>query len=165
MLPPRVASGNQTNFIRSLYIGRDVSSLSREQHDYVQDALSGELVITMEAASKVINALADLPEKSANNAPLEPGMYKSNNTIFKVQIAVHGSGKPYAKRLEQDEDGAWGFVYAPGAVKNLSPDYKMSLEDAKQFGVLYGTCCVCGRMLTNESSIADGIGPVCAKRF
>jgi len=54
------------------------------------------------------------------------------------------------------------FVYDPGAVRRLRPEHRMSLEEAKEFGALYGTCCVCGRTLTNEDSIEAGIGPVCA---
>lgn len=38
------------------------------------------------------------------------------------------------------------------------------LSDAK-YGSLYGICCVCGRTLTDESSIAAGIGPICSQKF
>jgi hypothetical protein len=41
----------------------------------------------------------------------------------------------------------------------------MSLEDGKKYGKLYGVCCVCGRVLTDENSIQAGIGPVCANKF
>lgn len=89
--------------------------------------------------------------------PLTEGMYKVGDTVYKVQVAVHGSGHLYAKRLEGGR-----FEYAPGMMKRLRPEDKMTLEEAKAWGVLYGTCCVCGRTLTDEDSIAAGIGPVCA---
>lgn len=38
---------------------------------------------------------------------------------------------------------------------------RMSFAEAQKFGRLYGTCAVCGRTLTNETSIDRGIGPVC----
>ena len=57
------------------------------------------------------------------------------------------------------------FEYAPGAIRNLSEDTRLSLDEAKEFGTLYGTCIVCGRTLTNEESIKAGIGPVCSGRF
>lgn len=57
------------------------------------------------------------------------------------------------------------FEYAKGVIRNLSEATLMSLDEAKAFGALYGTCCVCGRTLTDEGSIEAGIGPVCAKRF
>lgn len=97
----------------------------------------------------------------------EDGMYlHPDGSIYKVQVAVHGSGRLYAKRLVVDEDADEGkFVYAPGAIKKLSPTMKMTLEQAQGFGSLYGLCCVCGRTLTNEQSIDEGIGPVCKGRF
>lgn len=34
----------------------------------------------------------------------------------------------------------------------------------REFSRLIGRCCVCGRTLTNEKSIEQGIGPICADR-
>jgi hypothetical protein len=108
---------------------------------------------------------------------VEPGMYRLDETIYKVQLAVHGSGRPYAKRLVQIEqevdrslvrdvvEQVWKFEYAPGAIKSLRPEHKLSLEDAKAFGALYGTCCCCGATLTNEESIEKGIGPICEGKY
>ena len=97
--------------------------------------------------------------------PTPEGVHKFGGVIFKVQKAVHGSGRLYAKALVEDGNGGWTFEYAPGAIKNLSAATRLTLEEAKRFGVLYGTCCVCGRTLTNEESIAAGIGPICAGKF
>jgi hypothetical protein len=125
-----------------------------------------------EAASTVIDALLACPKieqaKPASEPPPE-GMHRFDGMIYKVQRAVHGSGNLYAKRLVlgQDEfgDTSASFEYAPGAIKSLSESTRMTLDEAKEFGALYGTCCVCGRTLTNEDSIAAGIGPVCARQF
>lgn len=114
---------------------------------------------------------------------LDAGMYRMDETIYKVQVAVHGSGHPYAKRLtatdycrecgthkvdheaeEHEFKIKWVFDYAPGAIHKLQAEHRMTLEEAKEFGALYGTCCVCGRTLTNETSIEAGIGPVCGGR-
>lgn len=57
------------------------------------------------------------------------------------------------------------FVYARGAMRLLSESTRMTLDDAKAFGALYNTCCACGRTLTDETSVENGIGPICAKRF
>lgn len=91
---------------------------------------------------------------------VEAGIYLLNGVVHKVQKAVHGSGNLYAKVLQ---DGA--FVYAPGAIRSLLPEHKMTLEQAKEYGHLYGVCCNCGATLTDEKSIEAGIGPVCAKKF
>jgi hypothetical protein len=94
----------------------------------------------------------------------EAGMYRLDGTIYKVQRAVHGSGNLYAKELLV-EGGHVNFVYAKGMIRRLSASDRMSLEEAKEFGALYGSCCVCGRTLTNETSIEAGIGPVCAGKL
>jgi hypothetical protein len=39
------------------------------------------------------------------------------------------------------------------------------LAAAKRFGKLAGRCCSCGRDLTNDGSIEEGIGPICATKF
>jgi len=97
---------------------------------------------------------------------VEAGMYRVNDTIYKVQKAVHGSGRLYAKRLVPPDEfgGKAEFVYEPGTIKMLVPADKMTLDEARAFGALYGTCCVCGRTLTDEKSIERGIGPVCEGR-
>lgn len=93
----------------------------------------------------------------------EDGVYRHKGSqgdeIYKVQVSQM-SGRLYAKRLE---DG--GFTYAPGAIRHLFADEKMTLEQAKEYGQLYGVCCRCGRVLTDEESIAAGIGPICASKF
>lgn len=95
----------------------------------------------------------------------EDGMYRmADGTIAKVQIAVNGSGNLYAKRLIVSDDHG-SFEYEPGLIRKLSADDRMTVEQAAEFGKLYGWCCVCGRTLTDEKSIAAGIGPVCGGRI
>jgi len=63
------------------------------------------------------------------------------------------------------------------AARNLSAGDKAELwaildrlrtGDAEQvfaeYGKRFGVCCMCGRELTNESSVAAGIGPICKER-
>lgn len=117
----------------------------------------GRVAAAMERTSSTRNAPA---------APLpvtEAGMYRTPaGEIFKVQVAVHGSGQLYAKRLDSDTKS---FEYAPGALRQLTADMRMTLAQAKEYGALYGVCCVCSRTLTDEKSIEAGIGPVCASRI
>jgi hypothetical protein len=118
--------------------------------------------------SVVKNAVAaivvDMPEETRAPAPaIEPateGMYLFDGRVFKVQRAVHGSGHLYAKELDGTR-----FEYAPGMMRKLNSSHKMTLDQAKEYGALYGVCCQCGRTLTNEASIEAGIGPVCATKF
>lgn len=105
--------------------------------------------------------VAPAPAPAQRFEPATDGMYLRDGVIYKVQVAVHGSGNLYAKQLVREGD-RWAFVFAPGMIRKLHSGHRMTLEQAKEFGALYGTCCVCGRTLTNEDSIAAGIGPVCA---
>lgn len=154
-------------------IGRLVS-----ERDGGQAALATALDVTgsarvedlpIKAASGLIDALFALP-KAAVASPhgeLESGMYVKDGVIYKVQRAVHGSGHMYAKRLvDPAYPGAKAtFEFESGAIRSLTPDHRMSLEQAKEYGALYGVCCVCGATLTNEVSIEAGIGPVCGSRI
>ena len=96
----------------------------------------------------------------------EDGMYRTSDTvIYKVQWNQSKTNL-YAKVLVHSEDPEGEadahFEYAPGALRHLTAADKMTLEQAKNYGALYGTCIVCGRTLTDERSIEAGIGPVCA---
>lgn len=106
--------------------------------------------------------------RPAAQVALEDGMYAKvvdgTRRVFKVVHAVHGSGRQYAKELVQDGE-TWGWERAPGMVNRLTPADRMSLEEAQAFGRIYGVCCACGAILTDETSIAAGIGPVCASKF
>jgi len=92
---------------------------------------------------------------------VEPGVYKIGEDVIKV-VRARESGRPYAKRLEE---ATGTFEYKPGLISIVRPEHRMTLEDAKAYGALYGVCCVCGRTLTNDESIEAGIGPICAGRL
>ncbi len=116
--------------------------------------------LTSAEASSLITELLNSPRKSGAERVSEEGMYRNaEGDIFKVQRSRE-SGNLYAKRLDLIE----GFIYEAGAIRNLKPSDRMTLDDAKAFGVQYGICCVCGALLTNEVSVAEGIGPVCGGR-
>lgn len=123
--------------------------------------------ITPREASDLISELKSMP--NAARAELEAGMYRTpDGVIFKVQRAVNGSGNLYAKRLHVSQvDGKpmSEFVYESGSVRKLNPEWRMTLEQAKEFGAIYGVCCVCSRTLTDEVSIEEGIGPICGGRL
>ena len=173
------ATETQMRLVHRLIAEREHGLLSEEQQEYLVGVRDRTTVLTMNGASKVIDALFDLPKKDApkvHKGPLEDGMYRRDGVVYKVQIAVHGSGRPYAKKLcyfdsegyeskVAGDGGGWKFTYAPGEVSNLKPEHKMSLEEAQEFGRLYGVCCRCGAPLTDEDSIAAGIGPICATKF
>lgn len=50
----------------------------------------------------------------------------------------------------------------PEYITQLKDVETRGLEAVKEIGILTGSCCICGRTLTAEESINDGIGPICA---
>jgi hypothetical protein len=97
---------------------------------------------------------------------LTDGMYFMNGVVYKVQRAIHGSRRLYAKRLLPNSPGERAvFIYAPGVVNVLTPEHKMTMEQAKEWGALYGTCVRCGALLTAEDSIERMMGPICATKI
>ena len=96
---------------------------------------------------------------------LAQGMYEMDGAIYKVQKAIYESGFMYAKKLTEVEEGKWKFVFAQGTIAKLTPQHRLTAEAAKEFGKVTGVCSVCGRTLTDETSIAEGIGPICKKRI
>jgi hypothetical protein len=104
------------------------------------------------------------PKQTITDGMWVIGDVADGGTCFKVQYnkAMGDGRRLYAKRLTSE--GV--FVHAPGAIRDLiARGRKMTLEEAKFYGRLYGTCCRCGRTLTDEGSIEAGIGPICAEKF
>lgn len=152
---------------------------SARQGDYIRTLAarlneSIEVPATMDVASALIEMLKDRIENEKADAaearaalppvaPLEAGMYEAEGKVYRVQ-ASRNTGRLYAKALTFHGHGKASFEYAPGAIFRLTADHRMSLADVAARGLAAGVCCVCGRSLTVEKSVAAGIGPVCAKR-
>lgn len=104
------------------------------------------------AMPKVREAFSSTPE-------LDEGMYRMNDDIFKVYRTQ--AGHLATKQLTED-----GFEYTGRKpLHSLTAEHRMTLDEAKAYGKVTGTCCNCGRTLTNEDSIEAGIGPICAGKF
>lgn len=141
--------------------------------------------MTVKAASAAIDALLKVRvtepikyERTAPRAASAPaitaeGMYRdAEGQPVKVQRSRQ-SGHLYAKRLvriggerltEADEVVRFEFQYEKGLLFRLTPADRMTMYEAKAFGIRYGVCCVCGAPLKDATSVAAGIGPVCAGR-
>lgn len=101
-----------------------------------------------------------------------PGMYRKVITTARGVVPIvyrvrkSKTGNLYAESLVQSAPGHKGrFIYAPGAVKALTADMKMTLEQAAAYGHAYGVCCICGALLSDPKSVEQGIGPVCIKKI
>lgn len=116
----------------------------------------------------------------------QDGIYRNpaNGEIFKVQWnRASGDGRAlYAKRLVLSDDSrviienileltpgqarglAMDWEFVRGLIKNIRPEWRMTLAEAERFGALYGRCLRCNRILTAEASITRSMGPICAGR-
>lgn len=158
-----LATDKQAAFLSSLLDTRDVAAVGFDAQAIRDSILAGDL--SKRDASGFIDALTRAPRVEAARAPrivLEAGMYRVDGEIFRVQ-ASRETGNLYAKRLNLLAEGA-EFVYAPGALRAIRPEHRMSQDEARAWGVEMGICCVCAAVLTDPESVARGIGPVCGKR-
>ena len=146
---------NQRAYLKALFFKKFDTETAHAHCDWLVDH-----VISRQLASEKISALKVLPDvETTEEEALTVGMYDVDGRVYKVQQSRE-SGRLYAKELV---DGK--FIYASGAIYRITAGDRMSLEDAKAYGKLTGTCCSCGRELTNEDSIEAGIGPICAGKF
>jgi hypothetical protein len=123
-----------------------------------------------EALKSIIEAKrAEQRAAAPKKEDLSDGFYSLDDTIYKVVTSK--AGRQYAKELvtrkysDEKGDSEREFVYAPGIINRLTPEHALTLEEAEQYGQLYGRCLNCGRVLSNEESIARAMGPVCAGKF
>ena len=189
--PDRRPTERQLSFLADLLGQREALETARPLVTQYEAAVTtGNL--SRPVVSGLITALLAIPVTrvvTASSAPspvaveVEEGFYTTTAaagtvTVWKVQRAVHGSGRLYAKVLREQQrawpnDGevSWKFEYQTGGLSliarglrdgNIEP---LTLERAQEIGHLYGICCICSATLTDEVSIENGIGPVCARRF
>jgi hypothetical protein len=68
------------------------------------------------------------------------------------------SDRLYAERFNET---TMKFEYERGLVYHLGA--RMTMEQAREWGTRLGHCCNCGKKLTHNKSVDEGIGPKCAK--
>lgn len=148
----------------------------------VDDLDDSEFTAAIQAKEKAADTAASQAKMDAEfaaiTAPLkpqpatEPGIYRKViktkdaelTCIYRVKVGK--SGFPYAEALVLGAPGQKGrFVFQKGLIKTITADMRMTKEQAKEYGVQFGICCSCGRLLTKDTSVEKGIGPVCIKKF
>jgi hypothetical protein len=181
----RAASEKQTALIGRLAEERDLADLAPRLRRTLDQIQAGSAVESR-AASDLITALLDLPRparteirtlapaKATISADLADGMYRTpDGEIYKIQTAIYGSGRIYAKKLVELAEPrelkkgvrTHEFAYEAGALRKLTAEMRMTADEAAEWGKLYGTCCRCGLALTDEKSIDRGLGPICKDKI
>lgn len=120
----------------------------------------------------LIDQLKDAPRDDTNPG-LVPGVYRRNGTIYVVRENRTNSNL-HARRLveiggrrltEADTIVQIEFEYDRDALLQLRPRDQMTLEEARPFIIRYGKCIFCNTPLSDATSVARGVGPVCVKRY
>jgi len=83
----------------------------------------------------------------------------------RISLVSPTFGAGYYGSFERDGQFRPSRQCTPDMIAKLRDVEDRGLEAVKDIGRLTGVCCVCGHMLTNEASIEDGIGPICAGRM
>lgn len=101
----------------------------------------------------------------ANRVLAPIGVYKHDNEIYRVVKVRGGSDNRYAQKLSVIEGRNPQWLSAHGYVWKLKVEELISPQVAAQMGRATGYCVICGRHLSDEESVAKGIGPICAQRY
>jgi hypothetical protein len=118
-------------------------------------------------ASAKIDEYMKMPSvrKAFSSTPeLDEGMYKVGEDIFKVYFTRGDEQRAPQLVTKQLIEGHFEYT-GKRPLNFITAEHRMTLDEAKEYGKVTGTCCNCGRLLTNEESIAAGIGPICATKF
>lgn len=103
-------------------------------------------------------AAAQRPAQARQEGTLaEEGVYRKGGKIYRV---VTKGGRRFAEVMV-----GHAYVYARGMVYRLGPADRLTLEQAKAWGLQEVRCIRCGTALEREDSRAAGIGPVCATKI
>jgi hypothetical protein len=89
---------------------------------------------------------------------IQKGSYWTlDGNVARVRLS-RSSGRLYAELFTGDR-----FTYERGLILRLKA--RMTLDQAKEWGAQHGHCAVCGALLTDNKSVAQGIGPTCIKKL
>jgi hypothetical protein len=149
-------------------------------------AVTAETVeVTKREASAAIDFLFAVPRaprperKSEDGADPEVGMYRDGDAIYRVYLGQQ-SGRNLVKRVVRGEFRAdvedpnpadpshydYEYEYVGLATRVLPESAtRLTLDEAKAWGRMTSTCCVCAARLDNPESVEAGIGPVCGSRI
>ncbi len=162
--PKDEPSPKQLDYIKSL----------RDQHIVPEnfDELFPSDSLSRTIASKVIEYLKAQPYKPRETAPVNgtesvtEGLYRVGEVIYRVKRSRE-SGRLYACEVipPRVEGGKPEFIYASGAMREIKPEHRMTLDEVNAYSIEVGFCGICGRTLTRKESIDRGIGPICAAKY
>lgn len=115
--------------------------------------------------------------------PYKPELQENDLNSFQSEPEVGAyfySGKIYSVRRDRKTGTlqAWEFDKSKKEYRrpffsaderkiiySLRPSARLTLKTAQKHSIETGICCHCGRYLTAERSVANGMGPVCRRHY
>lgn len=160
------ATSAQVDYLKSLlaqleFAGRDMSG-TRQSMNAAWTACQFD----RRFASDMISVLRVEVEKLVARTPKVPdGRYavKTDEGHYAFYRVWNGKRATLVYLMISDDEMWLGREVARtilAKITSVGP-----LEASKAYGSQIGACGVCGRTLTNPTSISNGIGPVCAGKF
>lgn len=168
------ASEKQVEFIATLVAEKDLSDYAHAEA--ARRVASGETVIPKSSAHQAINELLALPKRQATTE--RPALVDYDVPAGRYALA-ESDGVTRFFVVDKPTEGRWAgrtFVKVQASddlfpLKNrqqANSVLRRIAADPRAASLLYGrqigSCGVCGRTLTDETSRANGIGPVCAEK-
>lgn len=170
-----MATERQREYLRGLLVERewDADDLTREAPmvaEYMVPGLGLESKVTAALASAAISFLKVQPRKTAPEAQawsmVPDGHYattaKSDGHTSFYQVYTFRDGNRGVSVQASDDYHTVPRVVAESVLAQIAEDVEAALA---RYGREIGKCGVCNRTLTQEDSIARGIGPVCAGKL
>ena len=134
--------------------------------------------LTFQDADAMIGLLKPWGNSPVGDRVFEPGVYINPDTQDVYEVVRSGSGRLYGKLLVTirqgvrnatndgwDEFPVWNWEYAGGSVGKLRASWRLTKEQAKEWGDYFQHCIKCHIRLTKPSSIARGMGDICAGKI
>lgn len=135
------------------------------ERDKARDAERAVKAAAPKPAAQVLYALHDVMQRHSKFYAGE--MTLSRRREDQLVWIKHANAEKVIGKIDGGVLSLWN---RPGVdmdgVKAMLEEFEGApLQAAMKYGKLSGRCCSCGRELTDESSIANGIGPICAAKF
>lgn len=145
----RPASEKQITYIKSLIKKREDSLNRVATIDFNS--------LTADDASELINYFQNQSEKRVS---IDVGAYMIQGVRYSVRKTENGY--LYGVYWLEDEKRFSERDYK--IVWDMTPDMKLSFEEAQLFGIQTGVCIYCHKNLTDVKSVAMGMGLYCFKK-
>lgn len=180
-------TNKQLSFIERLMDERDLAAspkfreatASMDEHErqaYISTIKAGLQDLSRSEASAYIERLLELPRRSASRSASAPAPASSYDVPAGRYAVEREDGALAFYRLDRPTEGRWaGYMFlSVQASDELHPIKGHAAKEAilskiaadpagaaRRYGQEIGSCAICGRTLTDETSREYGIGPVC----